>query len=101
MILFSLLDNWDAQIHTWAAALGWPGEGLLRLCLAVIAGGVVGLDREVRGRQAGFRTNMLVCLGSALVMVVSLQFAVQSWRHDPGFNINIDPARVAYGVMGG
>ncbi|HEY7087935.1 MAG TPA: MgtC/SapB family protein [Tepidisphaeraceae bacterium] len=101
MILFTLLDSWDAHIHAWAAALGWPGEGLLRLFLAVIAGGVVGLDREIRGRQAGFRTNMLVCLGSALVMIVSLQFAHQPWGHDPAFNINIDPARVAYGVMGG
>jgi putative Mg2+ transporter-C (MgtC) family protein len=74
---------------------------VLRLVLALIAGGLVGIDREVRGREAGFRTNMLVCFGSALVMIVSIRFAAHEWTHPAGININIDPARIAYGVMTG
>jgi putative Mg2+ transporter-C (MgtC) family protein len=95
------LEVWDLRISEWAAQIGWPLEGLLRLVLAAVAGGLVGLEREVRGRQAGFRTNMLVCLGSALVMIVSTRFASHAWGHSPNVNITVDPARIAYGVMTG
>jgi putative Mg2+ transporter-C (MgtC) family protein len=95
-----MLTDLDTQTRLWAAALGWPGESLLRLALAAVAGGLIGLEREMRGRQAGFRTNLLVCMGSALVMLVSIEFARYPWK--PGtFNINVDPARIAYSVMTG
>ncbi len=61
----------------------------------------MGIESELRGRQAGFRTNLLVCVGSALVMIVSNHVARVSWPHAPNVTINIDPARIAYGVMGG
>ena len=89
------------NVTEWARSLGWPLEGFARMFLAVLAGGLVGLEREFRGRQAGFRTNILVCLGSALVMLVSTEFARHPWREQPGIGINIDPARIAYGVMTG
>jgi uncharacterized membrane protein YhiD involved in acid resistance len=44
---------------------------------------------------------MLVCVGSALVMIVSTQFAAVSWPPHPGINITVDPARIAYSVMTG
>src|SRR5690242_21632505 len=98
-----MLESLDHQLQHWAMQLGWPLESFLRLIVAAIAGGLVGLERELRGRQAGFRTNMLVCIGSALVMIVSAQVAVYDWpsHNKPGVNINVDPARIAYGVMGG
>lgn len=43
----------------------------LRLTLAVLFGGIIGIDREHKRRPAGFRTYMLVCLGAALTMVLS------------------------------
>lgn len=94
-------DGWDARMNAWANSLGWPWEGFVRLMLAAIAGGLIGLEREFRGRQAGFRTNILVCLGSALAMIVSTEFARRSWPHPGNVNINIDPARIAYSVMTG
>jgi putative Mg2+ transporter-C (MgtC) family protein len=100
-IIIDTLNNWDGATRAWAAGLGVPVESALRLLLAVIAGGLVGLEREVRGRQAGFRTYILVCLGSALVMIVSTEFARHEWPSRPGVNLNIDPARIAYGVMTG
>ncbi|MBS3898307.1 MAG: MgtC/SapB family protein [Dethiobacter sp.] len=48
------------------------GELLLRLILAGILGGAVGFERERHNRPAGLRTHILVCLGSALVMIVSV-----------------------------
>src|SRR5688500_2580 len=91
----------DNAVREWAHGLGIPGEIVLRLALAVVLGGLVGLEREVRGRQAGFRTNVLVCLGSAIVMIVSIHFAKVPWPPQAGININVDPARIAYGVMTG
>ncbi|HSV12819.1 MAG TPA: MgtC/SapB family protein [Tepidisphaeraceae bacterium] len=98
------MESLNDHIQSWAAALGPTGEAILRLILAALAGGLIGLEREVRGRQAGFRTNTLVCLGSCLVMLVSVQFGLHAWpTHPPGsgININVDPARIAYGVMTG
>lgn len=100
MLAFSFHDL-DVHLSGWANGLQWPLEPLIRLALAAVLGGLVGLEREIRGREAGFRTNLLVSLGCALVMVVSIAFAFHPWPHSPGFNINVDPARVAYGVMAG
>jgi len=98
------LDALQEQFAAWVSGYGQVAEIGFRLALAGIAGGLVGLEREVRGRQAGFRTNLLVCMGSCLVMIVSLQFAAHQWHaqtENRGININVDPARIAYGVMGG
>ena len=97
----AVIDAFDRAIRQWGDQQSWPVEQVLRLLLAATAGALVGIEREIRGRQAGFRTNLLVCVGSALVMLVSIEFAYQDWNHKPGFNLNVDPARVAYGIMTG
>ncbi|MBI2649983.1 MgtC/SapB family protein [Candidatus Woesearchaeota archaeon] len=48
-------------------------EILLRLVLAVVAGGLIGLEREVVHKPAGIRTHMLVSLGSALFVLVTIE----------------------------
>jgi putative Mg2+ transporter-C (MgtC) family protein len=101
MALLAMNDAFDAAVRSWGEHFTWPAEFILRLILAAVAGGLVGLEREVRGRQAGFRTNMLVCVGSALVMLVSIAFADRHWPHQGNFNLNVDPARIAYGIMSG
>lgn len=101
IVTLGVMDGWDGRMNAWAGSLGWPWEGFVRLMLAGIAGGLVGLEREFRGRQAGFRTNILVCVGSAMAMIVSTEFARKAWPHAANVNINIDPARIAYGVMTG
>jgi len=95
------IDMFDQSIRDWGTHFSWPAEYFLRLLVAAFAGGLVGIEREVRGRQAGFRTNLLVCLGSALVMIVSASLAHRPWPHDSSTNVNVDPARIAYGVMTG
>lgn len=74
---------------------------LFPLLAAVVAGGLIGLEREWRGRAAGFRTHILVCLASALLMEASVSQG--GWRFTtlPGQEIIADPARMAHGVLTG
>ncbi|MBP3202243.1 MAG: MgtC/SapB family protein [Bacteroidales bacterium] len=65
---------------------------VIRLLIAGILGGVVGLERELRAKEAGVRTHFLVALGSALFMLIS-QFAFGDQTHDA--------ARVAAQVVSG
>ena len=50
-------------------------HGLLRLLLAVLAGAVIGFERERNDKPAGFRTNILICLGAALFTILSIEIA--------------------------
>jgi len=59
-------------------------ELFLRLLLAVILGGAVGLERELRHKTAGFRTAVLICLGAAVMTIVSIRIAGTSGSADPG-----------------
>lgn len=98
-----MLENLDKLITARIHGLGWPAEAFVALLLAALVGGVVGIEREVRGRVAGFRTNILVAVGSALVMLVSTRVAFHDWPRGPDeqVEIQVDPARIAYGVMTG
>ncbi len=75
-------------------------EPMLRLLAAVIVGGAIGMDRAYRGRAAGFRTHILVCLASSLLMILmDFQWIYASeLRADV---IRMDPARMAQGIMTG
>lgn len=80
----------------------WYVAAMCRLLVAAVLGSLIGIEREIHGRKAGFRTQLLVALGSAMAMVVSLHFARQFAGENPGISaLRIDPARMAYGVMGG
>jgi putative Mg2+ transporter-C (MgtC) family protein len=67
---------------------------------ALIAGGIIGLERSFHGRPAGFRTHTLVCLASSLLMLVTLY----QWKWLPGVpldTVRTDPTRMAQGIMTG
>jgi len=69
---------------------------IYRLILSVLLGGFIGLERQIHQRAAGLRTHILVCLGSALIMLTSL------YIFDIYKNVaNLDPARIAAGVITG
>lgn len=72
-------------------------EVALRLLLAVLLGGLVGFERESRNRPAGFRTHILVCVGSALIMLVS----AYGFPPDLIAGYAIDPGRIAAQVVTG
>ncbi|MBN3038043.1 MAG: MgtC/SapB family protein [Candidatus Omnitrophica bacterium] len=69
---------------------------IVRLTLSFIIGGLIGFERELHGRVAGLRTHMLVCLGSTLLMLTSIYMLTAY-----GADCNIDPTRLAAGVMTG
>ena len=71
-----------------------------RLLLAMFLGGLVGVERQSRGRAAGLRTNILVCLGSAAI-IVAFQRLSQELNVDSYSAIRMDPARAAAGVITG
>jgi putative Mg2+ transporter-C (MgtC) family protein len=72
-------------------------EIALRLFLAVVLGGLIGLERESHNRPAGFRTHILVCAGSALIMMVS----AYGFTGQIGEGFEADPGRIAAGVVTG
>ena len=74
-----------------SAAPSWP-HILLRLTVAAALGGAIGLERELRERQAGLRTHLVVCVGSALFTLVSA-YAFTSPR--------VDPTRIAAQIVSG
>lgn len=69
---------------------------VLRLILACILGGIIGYEREHVHRPAGFRTHILVCVGSALVMITSEFIYFKYSSH-----VNVDPARLGAQVISG
>ena len=70
---------------------------LVRLIMAAILGGLVGFERETHNkRTAGFRTHILVCLGSALIMLTSIYMFISYGNSTP-----VDPGRIAAGVVTG
>ena len=71
---------------------------ILRLFVAGALGAVIGLDREYRAKEAGYRTHFLVSLGSALIMIVS-QYGFMEIIKIEG--IDLDPSRVAAQVVSG
>jgi putative Mg2+ transporter-C (MgtC) family protein len=70
-------------------------EIIFRLLLASLLGGLIGLEREVHGREAGIRTYLLVSLGSALIMVISESLFIRYQVKFPGENLRLDPGRIA------
>lgn len=67
-----------------------------RLLLASVLGGIVGLEREWSGKPAGLRTNLLICVGAALITELSITLAARVQATGPS-----DPARLAAQIVSG
>lgn len=76
-------------------------NALLRLLLAVLLGGAIGLEREFRGRPAGLRTHILVCLGATIIMITSESMPDLYRTLSSGSRISVDPGRIAAGIITG
>jgi putative Mg2+ transporter-C (MgtC) family protein len=74
-------------------------EGLARLSLAVVLGGAIGIERDRLDKPAGLRTHMLVALGAAMFMVISILLAEQYASPD-GMD-RIDPSRIGSTIVTG
>ncbi|HUQ74936.1 MAG TPA: MgtC/SapB family protein [Burkholderiales bacterium] len=74
-------------------------EMLARLLAALAAGALIGYERSFHGRPAGFRTHALVCTASSLLMMVTVYEA--HWMRQATGLVQIDPTRMAQGIMTG
>jgi putative Mg2+ transporter-C (MgtC) family protein len=70
------------------AFVGFTPENVIKIFVALGLGALIGFERELKRRPAGLRTHMLVSLGATIFTIVSLSF-------------NLDPARVAAGIVAG
>lgn len=77
-----------------------PLEMLLRMAAGIVAGGVIGYERERSGHAAGLRTHLLVGVASTLFMLVSTQFYYYQ-HYEKGDLIAVDPSRIAASVVTG
>lgn len=75
--------------------MNYQAEILLKLFLAVLFGGIIGLERESHHRWAGFRTHILVAMGSCLIMITSIEIG-QMYAATMA-----DPGRIAAQVVSG
>src|SRR3954463_4763613 len=75
----------------FSATLAWP-HVLLRLSVAAVLGGAIGLERELRERGAGLRTHLVVCVGSALFTLVSAY---------PFVGPHVAPTRISAQIVSG
>ena len=88
MLSIESYEQWSQLIHE----VNWFSI-ILRLLMAILCGGVIGMERGRKGRPAGFRTHILVCLGSALAILTN-QYIVQFYGTG-------DPARLGAQVISG
>lgn len=75
--------------------LVWP------VLAAMTAGGLIGVERTYHGHPAGFRTHILVCLTSCVLMLAAMHQATWSFIALPGQNVVIDPTRMSHGLLTG
>ena len=89
---------WLTGMQDWAAARDVLRLDLLgKLTLATILGGVIGWEREASGKAAGLRTNILICVGAALLTELSMVFSsLVSSNGQPS-----DPSRIAAQIVSG
>src|SRR5437764_10661029 len=88
------------MLHVLSAVgptLAWP-HVLLRLVISAGLGGAIGFERELRERQAGLRTHLVVCVGSALFTLVSA-YGFEDFFTATG--TRIDPTRIAAQIVSG
>ena len=84
----------------WLTSGGFKFEQadwFVRLIFALVAGAILGIDREVRKRRVGIRTYMMVALGSAIFTIVSVEMS----RDMTDAGLSADPTRVIQGLIGG
>ena len=83
----------DSQWFDWS--LVWP------VGAAMVAGGLIGIERTYHGHPAGFRTHILVCLTSCVLMLAAMHQVEWRFIGLPHQNVVIDPTRMTHGLLTG
>ncbi len=87
--------EWPVELHRML-------DFLLRMGVAVAAAGIIGLERELHGRAAGFRTHVLVALGACVIMIgAGEMYLLLPPPHNSATMSRLDPGRVVQGIITG
>lgn len=73
-------------------------DSIIRLVISLILGAIIGYERQSQSKSAGLRTHTLVCVGSCLCMIISINVAME-YFFEFGYR-NADPGRIAPGRIG-
>jgi putative Mg2+ transporter-C (MgtC) family protein len=94
--------HWRTTVSAYIPAIGEPTEIEVvgRLLLAALLGGILGVERELDGQDAGFRTHLLLALGAALFGAISVG-AFTDFADSSATNVQVDVTRVASYVAAG
>jgi putative Mg2+ transporter-C (MgtC) family protein len=77
-------------------------EILIRFVFSFLLGFMIGLERDVHGRNAGLRTHLIVCLGSTLFTIISIDVSTEARRAVSSLTpVNADPGRIAAQIVSG
>lgn len=89
------IRQFPERILDFDIKLLWP------VLAAMTAGGLIGVERTYHGHPAGFRTHILVCLTSCLLMLAAMHQSTWAFTALPGQNVVIDPTRMSHGLLTG
>jgi len=76
-------------------------EAIFKLCLSAVLGGLIGIERDIRGRAAGLRTHILVTVGATLFMLISVEIYNSYSSFMASSVLRIDPGRIAAQIITG
>lgn len=76
-------------------------ESALRLGLAIVLGGLLGIEREFKHKSAGLRTHMMVALGAATFTLVAIEMYARAGGQGADLAGRVDPMRLVQGIIGG
>ncbi len=94
---FATLLSWQYELDPARIV-----DHLIRLGVAIVASGIIGMERELHGRAAGFRTHILVALGSAIIMMAAGDlYLLLPDAHSAATIARLDPGRVVQGIITG
>jgi putative Mg2+ transporter-C (MgtC) family protein len=88
--------NWSTFYQTITSPVITLDTSIFKLCLSLLAGGIIGLNREQHQQAAGFRTHILICMGATLLMILSIYIPQAYFSFKNG-----DPGRIAAQVVSG
>ncbi len=85
----------DATVGQW--------QYIVRICIAVLCGSAIGLERSRRQKEAGIRTHIILCVGASLLMIISKYgfFDILELANSEYINLRVDGSRVASTVITG
>lgn len=89
----ALTHEFGQPLSTWVI--------MLRICVAVVIGAAIGIDREIKNRPAGMRTHVLVCMGAAIVALIEQQSVADVAALSQTAMVNVSVGRITSTVVSG